>query len=98
MSAATHPFAPEEIMAFVDGELSADRAQLLSSHFNQCAECQEIRESFRSASQKITAWTIGVPQWLDESAIVSDTEKASSKGKTRGGFRGLGELLSRNWI
>jgi anti-sigma factor RsiW len=52
MSTTTHAFAPEEIMAFVDGELSADRAQSPSAHFDQCSECQQVAETIRSTSQK----------------------------------------------
>jgi hypothetical protein len=58
MSNTTHPFAPEEIMAFVDGELSADRAQSISAHIDQCTECQEVAASFRSTSHSLAKWTI----------------------------------------
>jgi len=57
MSTTTHPFAPEEIMAFVDGELSADRAQSLASHVDQCAECRELAASLRNTSQTLSNWT-----------------------------------------
>src|SRR6266853_1575613 len=42
MSTTTHRFAPEELMALLDGELSADRAQSVSTHMGQCAECSEF--------------------------------------------------------
>jgi hypothetical protein len=57
MSSTTHPFAPEEIMAYVDGELSADRAQSLASHVDQCAECRELAASLRNTSQTLSNWT-----------------------------------------
>ena len=57
MSTTTHPFAPEEVMAFVDGEFSADRAQSLSAHIDQCAECHELAASLRSTSQTLSNWT-----------------------------------------
>jgi len=53
----THPFTPEEIMAFVDGELSADRAQSVSAHVETCAECQEVMASLRSTSGALSNWT-----------------------------------------
>jgi Domain of unknown function (DUF4349)/Putative zinc-finger len=58
MSAATHPFAPEEIMAFLDGELSTDRAQSISAHIEQCAECREGAATLRHISQTIANWTV----------------------------------------
>jgi Domain of unknown function (DUF4349)/Putative zinc-finger len=58
MSATVHPFAPEEIMASVDGELSNDRAQSISAHIDQCAECHELAASLRSTSQTLSNWTV----------------------------------------
>ncbi len=57
MSTSTHPFAPEEIMAFLDGELLADRAQSFSVHIDQCAECRELAASLRNTSQTLSNWT-----------------------------------------
>jgi Domain of unknown function (DUF4349) len=58
MSATVHPFAPEEIMVFVDGELSGDRAQSLSTHIDQCVECQELAASLRSTSEALSNWAV----------------------------------------
>jgi hypothetical protein len=58
MSATVHPFAPEEIMVFVDGELSGDRAQSLSAHIDQCVECRELAASLRSTSEALSNWAV----------------------------------------
>jgi uncharacterized protein DUF4349/putative zinc finger protein len=58
MSTATHPFAPEEIMAFVDGEISADRAQSIFAHIDQCPDCRETAATLRHTSQTISNWTV----------------------------------------
>jgi hypothetical protein len=58
MSTTTHPFALEEIMAFADGELSANRAQSISTHIEECAECREFAASLRSTSQILSNWTV----------------------------------------
>ena len=58
MSTTTHPFTPEEIMAFIDGELSADRAQCISTHIEQCPECSRVRDSLRDASTTLASWTV----------------------------------------
>jgi len=58
MSTTTHPFAPEEIMAFVDGELSARHSESISAHIDQCADCRELAASLRSTSQTLSNWTV----------------------------------------
>jgi len=57
MSNATHPFAPEEIMAYVDGELSAGRAESFASHVDECADCRELAASLRNTSETLAHWT-----------------------------------------
>ncbi len=58
MNTNTHPFVPEEIMAFVDGELSADSAQSVSAHIDQCADCRELSASLHSTSEALSNWTV----------------------------------------
>jgi hypothetical protein len=58
MIATIHEIAPEEIMAHHDGELSAERYQLVSTHLETCTECREQRESLRATSQLVATWTI----------------------------------------
>jgi hypothetical protein len=70
MNATTHPVAPEEIMAFVDGELSADRAQFVSSHVGQCEECRKVEDSLRNTSLSLAGWTVtSVPSALENQVI-----------------------------
>jgi hypothetical protein len=38
MNIATHPVAPEEVMAFIDGELSSREIKPISVHIDTCAE------------------------------------------------------------
>jgi anti-sigma factor RsiW len=59
MSTTPHPYAPEEIMAHLDGELSAARAQSVSAHIETCAACQELVTSLRNTSQSLSNWTVG---------------------------------------
>jgi hypothetical protein len=61
MSTTIHPVAPEEIMAFVDGELPAERAQSISLHIEQCAECIAVRDALRDVSSTLSKWTIQAP-------------------------------------
>ncbi len=54
----THPFEQEEVMAYLDGEISADRASEIAQHMQQCAECQELAAGFRNLSRELSAWEI----------------------------------------
>jgi hypothetical protein len=70
MSTTTHPFTPEEIMAFVDGELAADRAPSIAAHLEACSECQELVASLRDTSHILSNWTAGtVPTHLIQGVL-----------------------------
>ena len=87
MSATTHPFTPEEIMAFVDGELSAEQTQVVSSHLGQCAECATVAANHRGLSEQMTSWRIELaPARLTERFSAGTVEEASRLGvlKRRG--------------
>jgi len=45
MNTTTHPFTKEEVMAFLDGELSSDHAQSLSAHLDQCPSALHLQLS-----------------------------------------------------
>jgi hypothetical protein len=78
MSTTTHPFTPEEIMAFVDGELSADRAQALSAHIVQCADCKKVKDSLRNTSLAFTNWTVtAVPSALQDQVMATSAKIVS---------------------
>jgi hypothetical protein len=68
MNTTGHPVAPEEVMAFVDGELSAAKAQAISAHLDGCAECNALAEQFRSTSLSLSNWNVqAVPMKLEDS-------------------------------
>jgi hypothetical protein len=79
MNTSTHPIAAEEVMAFLDSELSAADAQAVSAHLEHCAECSVLVEQFRGTSQSLSRWSVqAVPAELEKSV----TDLA---GKTRSG-------------
>lgn len=98
MNSTKHPVAPEEIMALLDGELSPDRAQLISAHVAFCADCRKDKESFSVTSGKLTSWSISQPKYLDEDALVAAAWETSSNKGTRSRFVGLGQIPSRKWV
>lgn len=60
MNATAHPFTPEEIMAFLDGELLADRSQSVSTHIEECPECRALADEMQHTSQNLSAWKTDV--------------------------------------
>jgi anti-sigma factor RsiW len=100
MSTTTHPFAPEEIMAFVDGELSADRAQSLSAHIDHCAECSEAAAAFRNTSHSLSNWRVaGVPTQLEE-RVTAALQKTPLRLVVVGsnGFLPIGRWAWKHWV
>jgi hypothetical protein len=82
-TAAAHPVAPEEIMAFFDGELSAADAQAVAAHLDACSACASIADKFRGLSQSLAQWNVSsAPQKL-EKAVNDFASKASAKSKSR---------------
>jgi len=58
MNSSTHPYEQEEVMAYLDGELSADRASGVAAHLRECAECAELAEQMRGVSVHLTNWSV----------------------------------------
>jgi hypothetical protein len=62
MSTNRHPVAQEELMAYLDGELSADQATEALSHLELCPQCQTLAADFRGVSQELMAWEVESPE------------------------------------
>ncbi|MGA3070419.1 MAG: DUF4349 domain-containing protein [Terracidiphilus sp.] len=78
MNTAIHPVAPEEVMAFLDGELGEAEAQVVSAHLDRCAECADLAERFRGTSQSLAQWTVPpVPSSFEE-AVMNETASAAA--------------------
>ena len=68
MNITAHPVAPEEVMAFLDGELSAAEARTVSTHIEHCTDCAKVVEQLQSASQALAGWKVDpVPMKLEKS-------------------------------
>jgi anti-sigma factor RsiW len=57
-----HTIEPEEMMAYLDGELPAARAAEAMTHLERCAECQRLAADLRRVSQEMTAWQVEPPR------------------------------------
>jgi hypothetical protein len=56
-----HPIEPEELMAYLDGELAPQRASEAAQHVSQCRECQTVAAEMQSVSRRLLEWQIDEP-------------------------------------
>jgi len=82
-TAATHS-APEDVMAFLDGELSAEQAQPVNQHLEHCPECASRAATFRSSSNSLADWRVQpIPQRLAD-GILENAKNIRSGGPVSG--------------
>jgi hypothetical protein len=96
MNSMTHLVAPEEIMALVDGELTAAEAKEVAAHIEECAECAALRDELRGTSLALHEWA--VPEVSAEviRAVEEKIERADAKAKAMKP-RSYTVLSFRNW-
>src|SRR5215470_15234360 len=58
MARTNHLIEPEELMAYLDGELPLDRAAAASAHLEHCRECQAIAADVQGVSRHMLAWQV----------------------------------------
>jgi len=67
MNALEHAVAPEDVMALVEGELSAADARAVREHLEHCAECALLAEQLRGTSEMLERWVVSaVPRVVEE--------------------------------
>jgi hypothetical protein len=57
-----HPIAQEELMAYLDGELSPDQATNAAGHLECCRECQDVAADLQGVSRRLMAWSVESPK------------------------------------
>jgi hypothetical protein len=75
-----HPFEQEELMAYLDGELSTDRAAAAVAHLERCPDCKRVAAVLREASQDVMAWEVGSSSSRIEAGISSALEEHGREG------------------
>jgi hypothetical protein len=53
-----HPIDGEELMAYLDGELSDQRALLVQAHVETCPDCKKLAADFQSVSSQLREWSV----------------------------------------
>src|SRR5262249_21690457 len=100
MSTNIHPIEPEELMAYLDGELPAAETTTAMSHLDLCTECQALAADFRSISQELMAWEVespeaGIPSKID--AALGERLRKSEAGKVSSP-RLKNRVMTSRWI
>src|ERR1051326_5252793 len=83
MSKSNHPIEQEELMAYLDGELAANRAVAAAAHLEHCAECQELAADSEKVSQQMMAWAVEESSSEIPDEIVAALEKRKKEPKRR---------------
>jgi anti-sigma factor RsiW len=58
MRSNLHALEPEELMAYLDGELPLPRAADAAAHLEECRQCQILAAEMKSVSQGLAAWEV----------------------------------------
>jgi len=86
MIAEAHFVTPEELMAYQDGELSAERAEAVAAHLPSCPRCQKLGGALRNTSQVLAGWTVA-PAAAKSSFERHVSELAAESSARRSAFR-----------
>ena len=86
MTAPFHPVEQEELMAYLDAELSPERAALVSAHLETCDACRDLATQFRSVSARMATWEIEpAPDSLAQPVEAALTARPHEAAKAGGG-------------
>jgi Domain of unknown function (DUF4349)/Putative zinc-finger len=88
MNRTTHEIEPEEVMAYLDGELEASRANEVAAHITACKECAMVESDLRAVSNQIAAWRISPPspaitQAIDRAMMTATPSDADGTKRLR---------------
>jgi len=75
MNKIMHPIEPEELMAYLNGELSRDRTAVAAAHVSECAECREIVSELRRVAQALAMWDLGSVDSVIPPTVVAALEE-----------------------
>lgn len=74
----THPIREEELMAYLDGELPAERAAIAAAHLEHCRECQALAADLQNVSRQLLEWQIDQREFAMNQQLVSALQETGS--------------------
>lgn len=54
----SHPIDDLELMAYLDGELSREKAAAAAAHLEECTDCKALADDLRSVSREMAIWQV----------------------------------------
>ncbi|HWZ43579.1 MAG TPA: DUF4349 domain-containing protein [Candidatus Saccharimonadales bacterium] len=79
MNTSNHPVGPEELMAYLDGELSQPRAAETAAHLEHCPECQTLAAELREVSHQLMDWQVETPEGANPADLFTVLEKEEKR-------------------
>ena len=61
MTAIEHPLSPDELMEYLDGELTVEQAAAVQAHVATCVGCQRLSAELRAVSRDLARWQVEGP-------------------------------------
>ncbi|HVG55170.1 MAG TPA: DUF4349 domain-containing protein [Vicinamibacterales bacterium] len=58
---AVHPVAPEDVMAYLDGDLPAAQSRDIEAHLAGCDSCRQLVSELREGSTRMRDWQVDEP-------------------------------------
>ena len=86
MKPAMHPYAPEQVMAFVDGALPQPEAASVASHLYNCNDCSVLAFGFRTVSGRFGTWQVEPVGDAISERLVSEAHDLLAKRATANRF------------
>ena len=83
----------EELVAFIDGALSAEDARRVEKHLGRCPACREILEDFRRTGQLLNRWAEIAPSPGFESRVLTQIRASARPRSVSGGFGNLNRWI-----
>lgn len=79
MTKTEYCVSTENVMALLDGELSAADARTISAHVEECSECALVAEQLRGVSETLSEWRVPEVPMAVEEFVEERLEKMSSR-------------------
>ncbi|HEY6274472.1 MAG TPA: DUF4349 domain-containing protein [Terriglobales bacterium] len=80
MSITNHPVEQEELMAYLDGELSPDRSATTAGHLEECPQCRQLAAELEEVSEMLGAWQV---EQAERAPAKSVTDRLAKRGLTK---------------
>jgi len=78
---AQHAFQPEEVMAYLDGELEPKRAAELAAHLDRCDECRMVSAQLRQVSERLLDFEVEPCPAVMEKIVLAALEASEPRAK-----------------